>query len=157
MKNDKDELRENIRENLIILRNKKGLTQADVAGETGKTKNAVASWEQGLSLPDITVLYKLSKVYNVEMEFFFKKNEEASSVRRVSPYAQRIINLKNDTVLKVDTEKQIVHVEIKDNDRRKHEVDQLYEVIAAEPARRRRSRAQKVEVIDSDVNKRKRG
>jgi transcriptional regulator with XRE-family HTH domain len=71
MKNmTKDEIRENIRKNLIDLRKKKGMTQAQLASIFEKTDNAVASWEQGLSLPDIPTLYKLSLVYEVPMEYF---------------------------------------------------------------------------------------
>lgn len=70
--NEKDVLRENIKNNLIKLRQKKGLTQADIAEETGKVKTAVASWEQGKSLPDVTTLYHLSKFYNVSLEYFYE-------------------------------------------------------------------------------------
>lgn len=75
---NKEKLRENIRKNLINLRKKKGLTQGDIAAETEKTKTAVASWEQGLSLPDITILYELSKFYKVPMEYFYEEHLEVS-------------------------------------------------------------------------------
>ena len=67
-----EELRKNIRENLIDLRIKHGKTQQDIAIETQKSVNAVGSWEQGLSLPDIYTLYRLSKYYNVIMEYFYE-------------------------------------------------------------------------------------
>lgn len=75
---NKDKLRENIRKNLINLRKKKGLTQGDIADEIGKTKTGVASWEQGLSLPDTTTLYLLSKFYKVPMEYFYEEHLEVS-------------------------------------------------------------------------------
>lgn len=65
------ELRNTIRCNLVILRIRNNLTQSKIAKIVGKSNNAVASWEQGLSLPDVTILYKLSKLYNVEMEYFY--------------------------------------------------------------------------------------
>ena len=61
-----------IRLNLINLRYKAGKTQADIADLTGKSINAVGSWEQGLSLPDIYTLYRLAKYYNVSMEYFYE-------------------------------------------------------------------------------------
>ena len=67
-----EELKKNIRENLIDLRIKHGKTQQDIAIETQKSVNAVGSWEQGLSLPDIYTLYRLSKYYNVIMEYFYE-------------------------------------------------------------------------------------
>jgi transcriptional regulator with XRE-family HTH domain len=66
------ELETAIRLNLISLRMKNGKTQSDVAAVTGKSVNAVGSWEQGLSLPDIYTLYKLAKYYNVNMEYFYE-------------------------------------------------------------------------------------
>ena len=73
---DREILRQNIRENLIRLRQKKGLTQSDIAAEINKTKTGVASWEQGLSIPDATTLYHLSKFYHVPMEFFYENHGE---------------------------------------------------------------------------------
>lgn len=70
-KENKEELRGIIQHNLIILRIRNNLTQSKIAKIVGKSNNAVASWEQGLSLPDITTLYKLAKFYNVEMEYFY--------------------------------------------------------------------------------------
>ena len=78
--NDKDILRENIKNNLIDLRQRKGLTQLDIAVETDKSASGVASWEQGKSLPDVATLYHLSKFYNVNMDYFYEahtKNDAA--------------------------------------------------------------------------------
>lgn len=68
-------LRENIRLNLVRLRLEHGLSQSDVAKITKRTRTAVASWEQGLSLPDLSTLYKLHLFYNKPMEYFFDNNE----------------------------------------------------------------------------------
>lgn len=73
---EKDELRDIIKTNLIDLRTKKNLTQYKLAKLVGKSSNAVASWEQGLSLPDITTLYNLSKFYGVKMEYFYEDHSE---------------------------------------------------------------------------------
>lgn len=70
----RDEMREIIRKNLILLRTEHGLNQSELGEKVGKTKTAVASWEQGLSLPDITTLYRLALYYNVVMEYFYKKH-----------------------------------------------------------------------------------
>jgi transcriptional regulator with XRE-family HTH domain len=75
-----DELRNNIKVNLINLRKKKDVTQVKIAELMNKSSNAVASWEQGLSLPDVTTLYKLSKYYNVSMEYFYLNHEEEGEI-----------------------------------------------------------------------------
>lgn len=73
---DRDEMRKNIRENLIELRIKKGITQTELAKIIGKSANAVASWEQGLSLPDVTMLYRLAAYYGKLMEYFYENHKE---------------------------------------------------------------------------------
>lgn len=66
-----DELRQTIRKILIDLRTEKGLTQKEVGEAVGKSLTAVASWEQGLSLPDLQTLYKLSKFYGKTIAYMF--------------------------------------------------------------------------------------
>lgn len=72
MKSDDLVLRDTIRKNLIKCRTEKELTQLELSKLIGKSSNAVASWEQGLSLPDVATLYKLSKLYEKKMEFFYE-------------------------------------------------------------------------------------
>ena len=71
MKADNKEMRDKIRRILIELRTENGLTQSDVGNIVGKSPNAVASWEQGLSLPDAVTLYKLAKHYNKSMDYMY--------------------------------------------------------------------------------------
>ena len=69
-------IRETIRKNLIRLRTDRGNNQTEIGKIVGKTKTAVAAWEQGVSLPDPAVLFQLSKFYGVPMEEFYKGTEE---------------------------------------------------------------------------------
>lgn len=71
MKEDNKEMRDKIRRILIELRTESGLTQSEVGILVGKSSNAVASWEQGLSLPDAVTLYKLAKHYNKSMDYMY--------------------------------------------------------------------------------------
>jgi transcriptional regulator with XRE-family HTH domain len=76
----REEMRENIRVNLINLRIARGMNQTEVGKKVNKVKTAVASWEQGVSLPDITTLYQLSKFYGVTMEYFYEDHEEEGEI-----------------------------------------------------------------------------
>lgn len=72
MKSQEDKIiRNNIKNILIECRVKRDLTQTEVGKIVGKSKNAVASWEQGLSLPDIVTLLRLAKYYNVPIDYMF--------------------------------------------------------------------------------------
>ena len=72
------ELRDNIKNNLISLRISRNLTQAEIADLVDVKSPTVASWEQGRSLPNLQTLYRLSAYYGVLLEYFYEhgKDEE---------------------------------------------------------------------------------
>ena len=70
------EIRKSIRNVLIECRQEKGITQSEVGKVVGKSKTAVASWEQGLSLPDAATLYRLSAYYNKSIGYMYGENKE---------------------------------------------------------------------------------
>ena len=45
-----------------------GLTQQSLADKLYVTDKAISKWERGISLPDITLLKKLSKILQVDIE-----------------------------------------------------------------------------------------
>ena len=68
-------IREAIRKRLIQCRTDNALTQTDIGKVVGKSKNAVASWEQGLSLPDIVTLRRLAIYYEKSLEYMYGEDE----------------------------------------------------------------------------------
>lgn len=66
-----DELKDKIRAILIECRTERELTQTDVGKIVGKSKTAVASWEQGLSMPDAVTLYRLAQYYGKPIDFMY--------------------------------------------------------------------------------------
>lgn len=72
-----DEIMKNrIRAILIKLRTEKELTQTDVGKIVGKSKTAIASWEQGLSMPDVVTLFKLAQFYGKTIDYMYGESEE---------------------------------------------------------------------------------
>jgi len=69
------ELRTIIRNRLIECRIEANLTQKEVGQIVGKSSNAVASWEQGYSLPDIETLHRLTKYYGKTLEYMFGETD----------------------------------------------------------------------------------
>lgn len=67
---DDKELKSLIQKNLVLFREESGYTQSEVAKLVGKSATAVASWEQGLSMPNPVTLYRLSKIYSKPMNEF---------------------------------------------------------------------------------------
>ena len=74
MKTDK-EMRDIVRKNLIKCRTERELTQTDVGKIVGKSKTAIASWEQGLSMPDVITLYKLANYYGVTLDYMYGEEQ----------------------------------------------------------------------------------
>lgn len=70
------EMRIYIKNKLIQCRIESGLTQKEVGEIVKKSPTAVASWEQGLSLPDIETLYRLTTYYGKTLDYMVGvKNE----------------------------------------------------------------------------------
>lgn len=53
-----------ISENIKKMRLEKDLTQQDVADQLFVTRQCISRWEQGITLPDISSIEKLTKVFN---------------------------------------------------------------------------------------------
>lgn len=51
------------------LRTEKDLTQAALARELNVTQQAVAKWESGKSMPDHSMLLRLSRYYGVSVDY----------------------------------------------------------------------------------------
>lgn len=75
---DDERLREKVKQMLIECRVERDLTQTDVGKIVGKSKNAVASWEQGLSLPDVVTLFKLANYYGKSMDYMYGENDDSN-------------------------------------------------------------------------------
>ena len=50
---------------LQLLRKIHNYTQNDLAGKLGISRQAVSKWETGTTIPDLEVLLKISKLYNI--------------------------------------------------------------------------------------------
>lgn len=70
MKNKETEIRETIRLNIIAKRKELHLTQGELGKMVGLKLTTVASWEQGLSSPDIDTIAKLLKLFNMDFYDF---------------------------------------------------------------------------------------
>lgn len=71
-----DKIREIIKNRLIECRKANNLSQTEVGKIVGKSKNAVGSWEQGLSLPDLITLYQLANYYGKSLDYMYGDAEE---------------------------------------------------------------------------------
>lgn len=66
--------------NLQSLRKIYGYTQEYVAEKVGVSRQTVAKWESGDSLPDITSCISLAELYKVKIDDLIKYSEEKSGI-----------------------------------------------------------------------------
>lgn len=75
MDKDRDEIKDLLRERLIQARLEHKLTQTEEGKLVDKSKTAVASWEQGLSMPDPVTLKRLALYYKKTMDWMYGDEE----------------------------------------------------------------------------------
>ena len=63
-----------IKDNLILLRNIKGISQEELAQIIGISRQAYAKWEQGKTIPDIEKCAKLASFYGVTIDSLINYN-----------------------------------------------------------------------------------
>lgn len=84
-----------IAKNLSDLRKQNKLTQLEVAEKLNYSDKAVSKWEKGESLPGIEVLYRLSRLYGVSLDYLTgdEKAVKANDPTPVVRSRRRIITL----------------------------------------------------------------
>ncbi len=84
-----DELKKIISANISTLRKNAQMTQAELAEKLNYTDKAVSKWERGESIPDISVLLDISKIFDVSVDYLLKQeHEEASAENDASAAAE---------------------------------------------------------------------
>ena len=78
-----------IAKNLTELRKKNKLTQLELAKLLNYSDKAVSKWENGESVPGIEVLCKLSKIYNVSLDFIVGEKTNAQPVNITPPIRKK--------------------------------------------------------------------
>ncbi len=61
-------LKYNISTNIVKYRKQLGLTQYDMAEKLNYSDKAVSKWERGDALPDVLILNKIAKLFNVSID-----------------------------------------------------------------------------------------
>lgn len=70
----------NFHEKLMLLRSQHKLSQEELAEQIGISRQAVAKWETGKAVPDISNLIQLSKIFNISIDRLVKEEENNCSL-----------------------------------------------------------------------------
>lgn len=69
-----------LRDKLILLRNEKELSQADLAEILNVSRQAISRWEVGTSVPSMDNLSALSRLYNVSVDSLMRPDNNAETI-----------------------------------------------------------------------------
>lgn len=74
------------------LREKAGLTQAELAKRLGVTRAAVSQWETALSTPSLNYVIELSKLFNTSIDYILGLNDtEAVNIGHLDDEQKKVI------------------------------------------------------------------
>ncbi len=62
---------------IALLRKEYNLTQAELGKQLGVSNRAVSKWENGISNPQIEIIYQICKMYGKDLDYFFEDSVEA--------------------------------------------------------------------------------
>lgn len=82
-------------------RRKLNLTQMEVADKLGVTFQAVSSWERGQTMPDITKLDELSKIFNISIDELLDNQNGTNIIQRI---------IKNESNIKVNSVDEFIEI-----------------------------------------------
>ena len=67
-----------IAEKLKLLREKRNMTQTDVAKELGITRSSVNAWEMGISVPSTQYVIELARLFGVSTDYLLGLDSTAT-------------------------------------------------------------------------------
>ena len=74
-----EDLKHIIAQNIVQLRKKSKLTQAELAERLNYSDKAISKWERGESIPDVAVLKQLADLFHVSVDYLLSREHPAFS------------------------------------------------------------------------------
>ncbi|MBR1868290.1 MAG: helix-turn-helix transcriptional regulator [Clostridia bacterium] len=87
-------------QNLIALRKRDKLTQAELAEKINYSDKAVSKWERGESIPDVAVLKSIGDHFGVTIDFLITQRNDSEAIKEQSAYA-RSVKKKNKVLISI--------------------------------------------------------
>ena len=88
-----ENLKNILAQNLVKLRKASNMTQSELAEKLSYSDKAVSKWEIGESLPDIEILYEISKLYNVTIDELLSEEVKINHTKKLKTKMRFIISL----------------------------------------------------------------
>lgn len=81
-----------------LLREKHGLKQINLANALQVTPQAVSKWEKGANLPDVEVLMRISRLFNVSTDFLLGLTEAGSGVFNATVFCSGVTHFEKRSI-----------------------------------------------------------
>ena len=81
------------KDNLVQMRKLKGLTQEDIAEKVGVTRQSVAKWESGETVPDLDKCRVLADLFEVTLDDLAKYDPEENFGLRLPPKGKHLFGM----------------------------------------------------------------
>ena len=78
-----------LREKLIVLRDRAGLSQMELADRLGVSRQAVSRWESGDTTPTMDKLKSLARIYGVSLDWLCSDTADREPPEAAKPEADR--------------------------------------------------------------------
>lgn len=78
-----------LREKLIVLRDRAGLSQMELAERLGVSRQAVSRWESGDTTPTMDKLKSLARIYGVSLDWLCSDTADGEPPEAAKPEADR--------------------------------------------------------------------
>ena len=73
-------IKETVAKNIFELRTLNNMTQLELAEKLNYSDKTISKWERAESVPDIEVLYKMSKLFSVPLDFFVREDNISNAI-----------------------------------------------------------------------------
>lgn len=80
-----EDIKSTVAKNITKLRQLRGMTQIELAEELNYSDKAVSKWERAESLPDISVLLKISEMFDVTLDYLVHPHRQADDSKLKLP------------------------------------------------------------------------
>lgn len=77
--------------NLINLRTKANITQAELGEKLNYSDKSISKWERAEAIPDVTVVLSLSKIFDVTVDYLLSPHDTEDIKPGSKPYSPKMI------------------------------------------------------------------
>jgi len=80
IKNNMEEFKKIVAQNITLLRTQAGMTQAQLGEKLAYSDKSISKWERGAALPDAYVLKEMSRLFGVSVDYLLSEHTDDEKI-----------------------------------------------------------------------------